>query len=242
MTLGNLIQRLVAEEFKSHDIALAILWWHSSNNPLVEMSSNAICNEMMQAGLATQNVSRTNARFLDDKRVVKGYERGTWRLQLSARKQLSESLGSFISTPKPIEFSDSVLPRILFKTTRGYIERVVDQINASYDSSLFDCCAVMCRRLIETLIIEVYESRNLTAHIKGIDGNYLMLAGLVTTVESDVNLHIGRSTLQGLKDFKKLGDSSAHNRRFNARKEDIDRVRDGLRYASEELLHLAKLV
>jgi hypothetical protein len=33
----------------------------------------------------------------------------------------------------------------------------------------------------------------------------------------------------------------AHNRRFNAHKEDIDRVRDGLRVAVEELVHLAAL-
>ena len=47
--------------------------------------------------------------------------------------------------------------------------------------------------------------------------------------------------MKGLRDFKNLGDLSAHNRRFNARKEDIDRVRDGLRVIVEELVHLANL-
>ena len=51
-----------------------------------------------------------------------------------------------------------MLPIDLFDGTRGYIEKVVLQINASFDASLYDCCAVMCRRLLETLIIECYEA------------------------------------------------------------------------------------
>ena len=41
--------------------------------------------------------------------------------------------------------------------TRGYLERIAYQLNASYDHYLYDCCAVMCRRILETLIIEIYE-------------------------------------------------------------------------------------
>jgi len=44
-----------------------------------------------------------------------------------------------------------------------------------------------------------------------------------------------------LNAFKKLGDLSAHNRRFNADSDDIDRVRGKLRVAAEELLDIANL-
>ncbi len=68
-----------------------------------------------------------------------------------------------------------------------------------------------------------------------------MLNGLAGFFEKDTAFHVSRNGLQGLRDFRWLGDLSAHNRRFNARKDDIDRVRDGLRIIVEELLHLAKL-
>jgi hypothetical protein len=68
-----------------------------------------------------------------------------------------------------------------------------------------------------------------------------MLNKLSTLFENDKAFNLGRNGLKGLRDFKTLGDLSAHNRRFNAHKEDIDRVRDGLRVAVEELAHLAKL-
>jgi hypothetical protein len=99
----------------------------------------------------------------------------------------------------------------------------------------------MCRRLLEILLIEVYEASGRPEAIKGKDSNFFMLADLLNVFENDKSFHLSRNGQQGLRDFKKLGDLAAHNRRFNARKEDIDRVRDGIRVASEELLHLAKL-
>ena len=40
----------------------------------------------------------------------------------------------------------------------------------------------------------------------------------------------------------KLGDLSAHNRRFCAREDDIQRIRDSIRVAAEDLLHIVGLV
>jgi hypothetical protein len=153
------------------------------------------------------------------------------------RAKALERLSGTLAEPKD---SGSVIPLGLV-TGRGYLEKVVLQLNVSYDAQLYDCCAVMCRRLLETLIIEVYEYCQRADEIKGTDGHFLMLNKLSTFLESDKAFNLGRNGLKGLRDFKTLGDLSAHNRRFNAHKEDIDRVRDGLRVAVEELAHLAKL-
>ena len=136
---------------------------------------------------------------------------------------------------------DSVLPNGLFSGTRSYIERVVDQINASYNYGLFDCCAVMCRRLLETLIIETYESKGLGSDIKAPGGHFMMFSGLLSQVESETRFTLERNALAGLKAFKTLGDLSAHNRRFNARQDDIDRIRNDLRVAAEILLYESEL-
>jgi len=75
-----------------------------------------------------------------------------------AADELASKFQRFTSK-KAAKLSDSVLPRELFDGTRGYIEKVVSQINGSYDHGWYDCCAVMCRRLAETLIIEGYEEQ-----------------------------------------------------------------------------------
>ncbi len=153
------------------------------------------------------------------------------------RAKALETLSGIPAAPRD---TGSVIP-LGIVTGRGYLDKVLLQLNASYDAQLYDCCAVMCRRLLETLVIEVYEQCHRADEIKGADGHFLMLNGLATFFENDKTFNIGRNGLKGLRDFKNLGDLSAHNRRFNAHKEDIDRVRDGLRVAVQELAHLAKL-
>ncbi len=110
-----------------------------------------------------------------------------------------------------------------------------------YDLALYDCCAVMCRRLIETLIIELYEHRNRAIEIKNKGGNFLMLADLIGHVENDPAINLSRNAKTGLRSLKQLGDLSAHNRRHNAVQNDIDRTRDGLRVGAGELLALSGL-
>jgi integrase len=165
-----------------------------------------------------------------------GHNRFTFR-DVCARAEEKLGEGAKPSAPKD---TGSVIPLGL-ATGRGYLEKVILQLNVSYDAQLYDCCAVMCRRLLETLIIEVYEHCGRASEIQGPDGNFLMLNGLATFFENDKAFNIGRKGLKGLRDFKSLGDQSAHSRRFNARKDDIDRVREGLRVAIEELAHLAAL-
>lgn len=163
-----------------------------------------------------------------------------WRL-LDPGLDAIKATGIELGRKKHVSPTDSVLPHDLFAGTRPYIEKVVDQINGSYDHAHYDCCAVMCRRLAETLIIEVYEKQNRSQDIKGPDGNFLMLNNLIGALKKDEQMNLGRNSKKGLEELKELGDKAAHNRRFNARESDINSIKSGLRTAAEELLHLSGL-
>lgn len=239
MTATEFLARLAVREMNLYDRALALLWWAGQDNPNLGMTAKEICRELEAVGHPRQNASRLDGKLSADRQTSKA-SNGGWKLHPRARAALAADYGSLLD-PRPLKASDSVLPRVLFAGTRGYIERVVDQINKSYDGELWDCCAVMCRRLFETMIIEAYEHARRANEIKGADGHFLMLNGLIAFLEGDSTIHLGRNAKKGLKDFKQLGDLSAHNRRFNAERNDLDRLRDGLRVAAEELLHLAGL-
>lgn len=161
---------------------------------------------------------------------------------LSVAKVLQET--SDLAAPLPSETQppaeQAILPHSLFSGTRGYIECVVYQINASYSATCYDACAVMIRRLVEMLIIEVYEHHHRGTEIKDSDGNYVMLDALIKRV-LDGSWSIGRATKSGLRKLKSFGDLSAHSRRYNARREYVDGVVVELRVICEELLYLAKL-
>jgi hypothetical protein len=219
------------------DRAVALLWHAGVTDPTRGMTARDIAGTLHSAGYPEQNTSRLDAQLKTDRRTVRARPSG-WRITPQARLQLDDDF-HFATAPRPLAHRDSVIPQDVVVGTRGYIERVVEQVNKSFDAQLYDCTAVMCRRLLETLIVEVYESKGRALDIKAADGNFLMLSGLLDRLEKDSSIHVSRNGLAGLKAFKTLGDLSAHNRRFNARQSDIERIRDGLRVSVEELVHLA---
>ena len=217
--------------------AIALLWFYNTCDENNTLSVNDVCKHIENFGYGKQNPTRLKNYFRRDRRLVKKNE-NSWDIKTTALCELDNKYSTLLNV-RPIKNSESVICTELFNNARPYIKKVVQQLNVSYDYCLFDCCAVMCRRLLETLIIEAYENHNYDKEIKNNDGNYFMFSGLLSQIEKNNILNLGRGAIQGLKSFKKLGDLSAHNRRFNARKPDIDQIKDGLRVACEELLHLA---
>jgi hypothetical protein len=135
--------------------------------------------------------------------------------------------------------ANSVVPLILFKETRGYLKKIVNQANGSYSQGWFDASAVMVRRLLETLIIEAFEKHGLAAEIQSQGGDFLYLRDMIAKTVACKAWNLSRNTKQALPRLKDVGDKSAHSRRFNAVRNDIDTLKDDLRIVVEELLSLA---
>lgn len=143
----------------------------------------------------------------------------------------------------PVPETEQVLPLdVVRPTRRKYMERVVLQANGTYEHGWYDACSVMIRRLVESVIIELYEAKGREGEIKGGSGEFLMLSGLVDAILAEKSWNLGREVKKALPEIKSLGDRSAHARRYLATKQDVDKVIPGLRVVVEELLHLAGLL
>jgi hypothetical protein len=160
-------------------------------------------------------------------------------LDLIVRGTLMPALATK-GTPS-VPSTDAVIARAVVSGTRGYLEAIVLQANGCYEQRWFDAAAVMVRKLVEILIIEVYEKRGDSARIKNAAGDFLMLGDLVNAIIGDATLNLGRETKATLPKVKALGDRAAHNRRFLARQSDLDAVIPGLRVVVDDLLGLAGL-
>ena len=125
--------------------------------------------------------------------------------------------------------------------TRGYLEKIVFQINGCYEQGWFDGCAVMMRRLLEVLIIECFEKNNIASKIKDGAGNYFLLGELVNATLNEPAWNLGRETKRALPILKDSGNRSAHGRRYTAHREDIDKLNPDFRIACQELLYLSGL-
>ena len=160
---------------------------------------------------------------------------------LAILKQFARETGELRKPPDIAAASQTerVLPFSVVRGTRQYLETTAHQINGSYENGWYDACAVMMRKLIETLIIEVFEGHGIAAKIQTPARDFLQLDGLIGKVTGEPTWNLSRTTKRALSDVKQLGDNSAHGRRFAAHRGDIDDLRLGFRAAVQELVDLA---
>lgn len=156
----------------------------------------------------------------------------------AAQHEISSALGP-PEKGKLASNANAVVPSILFRGTRGYLEKIANQANGAYSQGWFDASAVMIRRLLETLIIEAFEKHGRASEIQNQQGDFLYLRDLISKTVACNAWNLSRNTKQALPRLKDVGDKSAHSRRFNAVRDDLDSIRPDLRCVAEELLSLA---
>ena len=138
------------------------------------------------------------------------------------------------------EIPFGLFPLEILSGTRDYIVRIGRQVQGCYQGGFYDGCAVMIRRLVETLIIECFEQHGIGNAAKGSDGEYLYLRDLIAEFVTHPEWSVSRNSRSALQQLKAIGDLSAHSRRFTARREDLNRVANDLRISLEELVHIAR--
>jgi hypothetical protein len=137
--------------------------------------------------------------------------------------------------------TQAVIPRSIVRGTRGYIEKVANQANGCYEKGWYDACAVMIRRLIETLIIEAYEKHSIANKIQNSQGDFFFLRDLISCCLSETAWNLSRNCKQALPQLKDIGDKSAHSRRFVAQRGDLDPKLSDIRLVVQEFLYLSDL-
>jgi len=136
--------------------------------------------------------------------------------------------------------SDLIDPELV-DGTRAYVQKVAIQANGCYERGWYDACAVMLRKLIETLIIECFEAVGKESGAKNQSGEYLQLGDLISAFLAETSWHVSRNTkgaLPRLREVKELGDLAAHSRRFVANQRDIDKFAKDLRTVVQELAYI----
>ncbi len=94
----------------------------------------------------------------------------------------------------------------------------------------------MLRRFIETLIIETYIAKNIEDRIKDDDGDFVSLGALIDNARIEPAFNLSRNTKRVLIRLKKLGDLSAHNRRFVAKRSYFDELFEDLHLDMQTLI------
>ena len=139
-----------------------------------------------------------------------------------------------------VEQLGSVLPDALFDKLLPNIQSLCKQINASYENNLFDCTAVMMRRLLESLLVLSYQKAGIEAEITDKSGtHHVSLDKMIKNAEQNATLTLSSNTRKDMMLFKDLGNYSAHKIWYNCTQGDIKPHILKYRVIIEELMYKA---
>lgn len=140
-----------------------------------------------------------------------------------------------------VEQFGTILPDALLASLPTNIQSLCKQINASYENNLFDCTAVIMRRLLESLLVLSYQKAGMEVEI--MNGNYhFTLDKIIKNAEQNATLALSANTKKDMALFKDLGNYSAHKIWYNCTQGDIKPHVLKYRAIIEELLYKAGLV
>ncbi|HTR62579.1 MAG TPA: hypothetical protein VMH37_12805 [Candidatus Binataceae bacterium] len=240
MTRSAFAKSLAAANLEQVEVAVGFLWYYVDAKEHSEKTPSELAQDMHDEGFARPNVTRLRNSLVKSPETARGKKPGSFQLNLSKISILDQRYSRFAGPPTVEPVGEVLPPPLLIRVTRAYLKKMVHQINASYEFALYDGAGVLMRRLMESLIIEVYIHGNRADDIK-VEGNFLELAKLIAHIKADPRLHLARGACKTMDGIKFLGDTAAHHRTYITQKQDLDDLKSEYRKLIAELMNLADI-
>lgn len=219
---------------------VAFLWFYRQTGEYEERSASALANDLHEDDFPKPNITRLNQELIKSKYTVRGKQKNTFQIDIRKVSELDEKYKTLLKI-KRYQPNDSILPDSFVSGTRKYLEDIVRQINSCYELGLYDCCAVMCRRLMESLIVEIYIQGGRKSEIQN-SGSFMMLDNLIKYICNDTKVTLSRNSPKTMNEVKQIGDIAAHDRTYITEQTDIDDMKLKYRRLIRELLVLSKII
>lgn len=206
----------------------------------VNFNLGDVVKMLCDIGSPISNISRLK-RNLSKAREFKKANENKYMIVPSIKKQLDAEYSDYLRNNEEIESSSEILDEKLFLEKRGYLDKLIKQINNCYYNNCYDACAVLMRRVFEITLILSYEKLGIADEIKDANGDYFMLERIVANAVQNKTLHISRSRKE-YDQIRDLGNFAAHKIHFNTRQLDIDNIKQIYIVCLEELYYKAGLI
>lgn len=236
-TRAEFARELANPDLSHVERAVALLWYYRQSQEFEERTASELAADLHDEGFPRPNVTRLRAELARSRCTIRGGRSGTFQIDVRRLKELDERYSDLLQVQK-VEVTGGVLPQDSVAGTRAYLERLVHQINGAYQFGFYDASAVLCRRLMESLIIEVYVSKGRHHEIQQ-NGVFRHLDAILSHIKSDASIALSRGAPKTMDEVKQLGDTAAHDRTYITHQSDIDDLRPRYRRLISELIALS---
>jgi hypothetical protein len=213
-------KQLARQEGQHIDRAIALLWYYHETEEFEERSPSDLSYDLHEDGFPKPNVTRLEQELKRSRYTIAGRRKGTFQIDIRKLAELDKQYRPLLNL-RDIKVDDTILPSDWVAGTRGYLERMVLQINGANQFGFLDCCAVLCRRLMESLLIEIYISQTRQNEIQT-SGVFFGLDKLISYIVADKKITLGRNSHLTMNDIKLIGDTAAHDRAYITQPVDLD--------------------
>jgi hypothetical protein len=228
---------IAAIDLSHFERAVSLLWFYRQTQQFEERSASELADDLRDEGFPRPNPTRLHRDLTRSRFTVRGRRAKTFQLDLRRIQVLDDHYREILGAVDA-KVEGAILPPEWFQGTRFYLERLSHQINGAYEYGFYDGSAVLCRRLMESLILEVYISKGLHHEIKP-GGTFLMLDGLIAHIRSHETIVLSRNAPKTMEAVKQLGDSAAHDRTYITQANDIDDLKAPYRRLIQELMTMS---
>lgn len=219
--------------------ACYLAYFHRKLNGVEEFTAVDVAQWFGSLNMPRPNTSRLRDNLKSSRDTIRGTRVDCFRLHHDFIKAMEEKYPEVQPGSQEVEEHSTILPEVEYSGTRGYLESLAKQINASYERNLFDGCAVLMRRLLEVLLILSYRNLGIESSIKDGSGAYFMLERIIGNAKSNSKLDLSRNSKEHIETFRVLGNFSAHKIEYVCRREYIRPHIQEYRALIVELMHKA---
>lgn len=240
--LDEFAGRLASQGLREIDEAIALVWFLTHLDGQTEgVSPSQVAAQMLRHRLRSSvNTSRLAKNLAANEATVRGTVSGTFRIKASKDSDFSAAFADFLESA-PQEIADDLIPNDVPLGGRPYLEAMRLEANGCYQYQFYDGAAVLCRRLLEMLLVEAFEKAGQLAAIQDSVGNIKMLSDVIAAAKTKQFIRLSRTSPAIADKIKAVGDAAAHNRFYITRKRDLDELNPNLRHILTELSALAGL-
>lgn len=240
MKLIDFIEKSELSAKKQEEQIALLCYWHYKNTRENTFDMQAIGSLVINAGFKPINSTRVkNALIKSGKMQLVDGLLNTMKFCTLTLETYEKDYASHWSDY--IESDSELMDEKKFCGKRGYLDKLIKQMNCCYKNNCYDACAVLMRRLFEILLILSYQKLGIDNEIKDTSGKYFMLEGIVSNAKNNHTLNLSRIKLEYDK-IRDMGNSSAHGITYIASEKDINDIKHKYRAAIEELFDKAGIL
>ena len=176
--------------------------------------------------------------------VERDSKKGGLIINYSMQDVLDERYITLLNMPPELPISNELISTIEFLTEDSFthlLQGLIQQANTCYEYDMPDACALICRRLIELLLVKSFDVHGNLSVIQGSNGWLIGLGAIIRQAKSGAYFNLDSDTKSLMDDVWRLGNDAAHCDFHSIQKKDFDKFKYLMDKAFSELLARACL-